>query len=186
MENRQQFIDNHARILVVERVVLLRTVGGAVPPFLGVRLGLVGAAARIDEHSDHHRNLAAVDEIVHDVLGADVAFGIHVRLAIVVDHQRGWNLRIVLLRNIDPIGVLGAWIRLARQREGAFYLAVRHALLGHGVRAELVIGIRVRSFRRRRWNLCERDSTGKQGKSGKFHNYEWISQIRSRTRPLDS
>ena len=60
-------------VLVVERVVLLRTVGGPVAPVGGARFGLLGRAAGIDEDGDRDRHLAAVDQVVEDVRHAVVA-----------------------------------------------------------------------------------------------------------------
>ena len=44
------------------------------PQFFGMRLGLIGSPTRIDEHTDHHRDLAAIDQVVHHVLRPDIPF----------------------------------------------------------------------------------------------------------------
>ena len=51
----------------------------------------VRPTAWIDEHSDHHRNLAPIDQIVHDVLGTQVSILILECLPVLEDHQSGRN-----------------------------------------------------------------------------------------------
>src|ERR1039457_3590453 len=73
------------RVLIVQGVVLSGPVRVAIAPLAGGRLRLIGAAARIDKYSDHYRNLAAVHQVVHYNLRADIAFRSHESLPIVVD-----------------------------------------------------------------------------------------------------
>ncbi len=111
------------------------------PHSCGVRLRLIGRAAGIDEHADHDRNLAPVDQVVHHVLRAHIAVLVHERLAVLVDHQAGRHGRIVLRGHVDPVSVLGAGIGLARQCEGPADLALGNAFLRHGIRTQPVLGI---------------------------------------------
>src|SRR3954452_21814959 len=91
VEDGKQLIDNDAGVLVIQGVVLGRPVRVAITPVAERGFGLIRAAARIDEYSDHHRNLAAVDQVVHDEGGANISLRSHESLSIVVDHQTGWN-----------------------------------------------------------------------------------------------
>ena len=89
VQRRHQLVDDHAGVLVVERVVLGRPVGRPIAPFLRRRLRLIGPAARIDEHGEHHGNLPPIDQVVEHVRRADVALHVLERLPIVEDHQAG-------------------------------------------------------------------------------------------------
>src|SRR5262249_15112410 len=76
-QNGQQLVDDDARVFVVELVVFGRPVGVAVAPVLGCGLGLIWAPAGVDEDRDHHRNLAAMNQVVQHVWRADISIGIN-------------------------------------------------------------------------------------------------------------
>ena len=126
VERRHQLVDHHAGVLVVERVVFGRAVGGPVAPLLRRRFGLIRPAAGVDEHREHHRNLAPLDQVVEHVGRPDVPLHVHERLAVVEDHQAGGDGPVILRRDVDPVGVLRARIRLALDDERAAHLAFRH------------------------------------------------------------
>ena len=108
------------------------------PQSLGDRFGLLGRAAWVDEDADHHGNLAAIDQVIHHVLRADVALLVFERLAVVEDHQAGRLGLVVLRGHVDPVSVLRPGIDLARQRERADDLAAWHAFLLQRIGTELV------------------------------------------------
>src|SRR5678816_2351707 len=110
---RQKLFRDNSSILVIERVVFRRTIGRAITPFLSSRLGLFGGPSRVDKHSDHYRDLAAINKVVHDILRANVTFLILERVSILEHHQSRWNSRIVLGRNVYPIRVLRPRIGIA-------------------------------------------------------------------------
>ena len=135
VEGRHELVHHDACVLIVGCVVLDPAIGGAVAPFLQVRLGLVGPAAGIDEYPEHHRNLAAVDEIIHHVLGVDIAVFRLESLPVLENHQAGRDRRIVLCGHVHPIGVLRARIYIACQCKGPPDLALRNPRLRHGIGA---------------------------------------------------
>src|ERR1017187_5484208 len=153
VEHRKQLIHDDPRVLIVQGVVLGGPVRVAITPLAGGRLRLIGAAARIDKNSDHHRKLAAVDQVVHYNLRADIAFRSHESLPIVVDHQAGRHGRVVLRRHVDPVGMLRPGIGFARQGEGPLDLALRNSILRDRIGCQLVVDVRIRGLGRR---LCER------------------------------
>src|ERR1017187_2731640 len=87
VEHRHQLFGDDARVLVVGGVVLGGTIGEGIAPS-GLRAGfrLIRPAARIDEYTDHHRDLPPVDQIVHHVLCAQIAVLVLERLPILEDH----------------------------------------------------------------------------------------------------
>ena len=116
------------------------------PQFSGRGLGLVGPAAGVDEHPDHDRDLAPVDQVVHHVLRPHVALLVLERLAVLKDHERRRDGRVVLRGHVDPVGVLGAGVDLAGERERPADLSLRNALLRQGVGPQPVLGIGVRGL----------------------------------------
>ncbi|HZZ80224.1 MAG TPA: hypothetical protein VFE62_17045 [Gemmataceae bacterium] len=79
-----------------------------------------------------------MDQVVEHVMGPDVSLLVLERLA-VIEHHQARRLRLVVLgRHVNPVGVGGARIHLARQRERPDDLAVRHAFLLERIGAELV------------------------------------------------
>ncbi len=141
VEHRHQLVDDHARVLVVERVVLGRPIGRPVAPFLRRRLRLLGCAARVDEDGQHDRQLAAIDQVVEDVRGADVALHVLERLAVVEDHQAGRHRLVVLRRHVDPVRVLRPRVGLARERERPAHFALGDAFARERIRAELIVRV---------------------------------------------
>ena len=116
-----------------------------------VGLGLFRRASGIDERRDHHRQLAAVDQVVEHVRRPGRAGHVDEGLAVLEDHQVGFDGRIVLSRHVDPIGVLRAGIGLAvREDERAAQHAPGHALALERIRTERVERVHVASRRRRR------------------------------------
>lgn len=144
VQHRHQFIHNHAGVFVVQRIVFRGPVGGAVAPLARVGLGLIGAPARVDEHTNHHRQFAPEDKVIHYVLRAHIAIRIHEGLAVVVNHETGRRRRVVLRGDINPISVLRAGIRVARQGEWPTDFAFRDAILRQRVRPKFVERIGVR------------------------------------------
>ena len=128
VEHRHQLVDDDPRVLVVERVVFRRPVGGPIAPVLRRRLGLFGCPAGVDEHRDHHRDLAPVDQVVEHVRHPEVAVHVLERLAVIEDHQACRHGRVVLRGHVDPVGMLRAGIRLARQRERTTNLSLGRPL----------------------------------------------------------
>ena len=116
------------------------------PQFRGRRLGLVGPAAGVDEHADHDRDLAPVDQVVHHVLRPHVPLLVLERLAVLEDHEGRRDGRVVLGRNVDPVRVLGAGVDLAGERERPADLTLRDALLRQGVGPQPVLGIGVHTL----------------------------------------
>ena len=149
-QRRHQLLGDHPRVLVVERVVLGRPVGVPVAPVPRGGLGLVGPPAGVDEHADHDRDLAPVDQVVHHVLRPHVPLLVLERLPVLVDHQGRRDGRVVLRRHVDPVRVLGAGVDLAGERERPADLPLRDALLRQGVGPQPVLGIGVRACHRRR------------------------------------
>src|SRR6266568_1148003 len=86
---RQQFINDDSSVFIVEGVVLGWPVRVTVAPITGSRFGLVRSAARIDEYSNYHGNFAAVDQVVHHHLRANVSLRRFKGLPVVVNHQTG-------------------------------------------------------------------------------------------------
>ena len=111
------------------------------PQFRGVGSGWSGRAAGVDEHADHDRDLAPVDQVVHHVLGPHVPLLVLERLPVLEDHQGGRDGRVVLRRDVDPVGVLGAGVDLAGERERPADLALRDALLRQRVGPQPVLRI---------------------------------------------
>src|ERR1039457_5901039 len=150
VEQRKQLIYDDARVLIVQSVVLSGPVRVAIAPLAGGRLRLIGAAARIDKNPDHYRNLAAVDQVVHYGLRADIAFRSHKSLPVVVNHQAGRHGRAVLRRHIDPVGMLRPGIGFAWQGKGSSDLALRNSFLRDRIGRQLVVDVRVRGLGHRR------------------------------------
>jgi two-component system KDP operon response regulator KdpE len=141
VQHRHQLVDDDARVLIVGRVVFGGTVGGAVAPFLRVRFGLLRSPARVDEHAEHDRNFAAIDQVVEHVLRTDVAVGVLESLPILEDHQAGRDRWVVLPRNVHPIGMLGAGVDFTGQRERPLDFPFGNPLLRHRIRAQAVLRI---------------------------------------------
>ena len=151
-ERRQQLVDDDPRVPIVELVVLGRPVRRLVAPLRRVGLGLFRRSAGIDEHGDHHRQLATVNQVVEHVRRPGRAGHVDERLAVLEDHQVRFDGRIVLSGHVDPIGVLRAGIGLAvREDERAAQHALGHALSLERVRTERVVRVHVASRRRLRW-----------------------------------
>ena len=145
LQRGHQLVGDDARVPVVERVVLGRTVGRPIAPLLWRRLRLFGRAPRVDEHRQHHRDLAAIDQVVEHRRRAEIAFDrVLERLPVVEDHQARRHRRVVLRRHVHPVGVLRARVRLARQRERATNLALRDAFPREGIRPELIVRVGIR------------------------------------------
>jgi hypothetical protein len=170
VKHGQQFFGNHARVFVVERVVFYGAIGRAVAPFLRRRFGLLSRPARIDEYADHDRDLAPVNQIVEDVLRPYVALRVHKCVPVLKDHQSGGLGRIVLRRDVYPVGALRAGIHLARQRERPADFTLRHAFLRQRVGAEPVLRIGIRTGRHRgrgrppRRGILRKCNSGQPGK----------------------
>ena len=147
VEHGHQFIDDHARVSIVEGVVFGRPVRVAIAPVAWRRFRLLGCPAGIDENGDHHGNLAPVDQVVQHVRRAQAAFHVFEGLAVLKDHQTRGNGRIVLSGHIDPVGVLSSRICLARQHERTAHIPLRHPVVRLRVGAELVIRVHVRALR---------------------------------------
>lgn len=141
VEHGQQFIHDDSGVTVVERVVLLRPIGVAIAPILRSGLGLIGTAAGVDEDADHDWQFATPYQIVHDVLRSQVARGVHEGLAVLEDHEAGHGARIVLRRDVDPVGVLGPWVCRAGERKWPAYLPFGNALLFQRVGSQFIEGI---------------------------------------------
>ena len=120
-------------------------VGELVPPVAaGGGLGLVGASTGVDEDSDHHRDLASIDQVVHHVLSPHVPLRVLERLPVLVDHQGGRDARIILRRDVGPIGMLGPGISLAGQDERTSDLPLRDAFLRLRIRTQPILRVRIR------------------------------------------
>ena len=111
------------------------------PHSCGFGSGCSGRAAGIDEDADHHRDFAAVDQVVHHVLARGRRLRVHERLAIVEDHQAGRDRRVVLRRHVDPVRMRRAGIGFAGQGEGAANFAFRNAVLRQGIGSEMVVDV---------------------------------------------
>jgi hypothetical protein len=105
---------------------------------------LIRPAARIDEDADHDRDLAPVDQIVHDVLRPEVAVLVFERLTVLEHHETRRNRRIVLGGHVDPVRMLRARIDLARQRERTPDFSFGYAILRHGIGTQPVLRVRAR------------------------------------------
>ncbi len=151
VQDGHELVDNHLRVPVVERVVLGRTVGRFVAPFLRRGFRLLGRAARVDEHREHHGNFPAIDQVVEDIRRAYIALHVLECLSVVENHQAGRDRRVVLRRHVDPVGVLRAGICLAGQRVRSAHLTRRHAVAWKRVRPELVMNVGVCRLGRGRW-----------------------------------
>ena len=103
------------------------------------RLRLIGPAAGIDEHGDHHRQLAAIDQVVEHVRRRIVAVHVEEGMAVLKDHQTRRLCGVVLRRHKHRVRVLRARKDLARQRVRPNQLSLRNAFLLEGVGAELVV-----------------------------------------------
>ena len=172
VQDRHQFVHDHPRVLVVERVVFGRPVRVAIAPVLRRRLGLIRASSGVDEHGNHHRDLAAIDQVVEHVGRPQIAVHVLERLPVVEDHQARRGLRVVLRRHVDPVGVLRAGIGLARQRERPADLSLRHAVARVGVGAELIVDVGIGSRRRlRRCRLHDAEQSGEKSRRVQRHQY---------------
>ena len=158
VECRHELVDDDAGVFVVERVVFSGPVGRPIAPLLRRRFRLFRRSTRVDEHRQHHRQLPAIDQVVEHVGDAQVALHVLERLAVVEDHQARRDRFVVLRRHVHPIRVLRTWISLARQREWPADVAFRDPLAFEGVRAELIVRVRIRGRWRGRGRLrgCRR------------------------------
>jgi len=98
--------------------------------------GCLRGAPGLDEDAEHDGDLAAVDQIVHDVLGAEIAVGILESLAVLEDHERGGNGGIVLSGDVDPVGVLVPGKTLLWMWKRTLDFTFGDAILREGVGAE--------------------------------------------------
>ena len=109
----------------------------AVPPGLGAFFHGWDHPG-VDEDSDGDGHLAGVDQVVEDHRGAELAFLVHIPLAVLEDHHRGWGRAIILGRDVDPV------VALRSGKDRAFMavpgdLAGRDAVFAFGVCAENVL-----------------------------------------------
>ena len=139
----QDLVDQEARVVVAERVVLEAAVVAA-PLVLRVRLAEM---SRVDEDADRHRHLLLVDQVVehhrHAVLGVEV----HVLVAVLKHHHRGRRGGVVLRGDVDPVVPDRAGKHLAAIEERPLDAPFGHA------RLHLRIGTQRVGFRRRRGRL---------------------------------
>ena len=95
----QKFFSKEACILIAECVVFKTAIIG--PP--AIFRDDVTLVARIDEHADRYRHFAAMNQIVEYNWRAELAFLIHVCVAILKDHQARRLYAVVLGRDVDEI-----------------------------------------------------------------------------------
>src|SRR5579884_3257660 len=134
-ECRQEFLGDYPRVSVIERIVLGGPIRVSIAPVSSRWFRLIRPAAGVDKHSDHHRDFAAIDEIIHYILRPYVAFLILEGVSILKDHQSCRNRRVVLRGHIDPVGVLGAGKDRAGKREWTTDFALRHTFLWLRIRS---------------------------------------------------
>ena len=137
-QDRHEFIDDDAGVFVSGRIIFVRSIGSAVAPLAGVGFGLVGAAAGTDEDGQHHGDLAAIDQVVEDVLRLHGAGLLMHGGSVIKDHEGGGDGRVVLRGEVNEIGVGGAGKDLAGQDVGADPATFRNAGHGFGIRTERV------------------------------------------------
>ena len=93
--------------------------------------------ARVDEDSDHRRQLFAGDQVIehhrHALAVADGAAAIH------IDHERRGLTRVILCRDINPIRVRRARIKLARLQLVFGHRPLGNAVVRLGVGTERVV-----------------------------------------------
>ena len=147
VEHRHQFFGDHSRVLVIESVVLGGSIACPISPLLRSRLGLLRSASGIDEDTNHHRYLAAIDQIVHNVLRSNITILVLEGVAILKDHERCWNCCIVLRRNVYPVCMLSSGVDIAREREWPANLTLWDTFLRKRVRPESILRIRIRTGR---------------------------------------
>ena len=155
-EGREQFVDDHAGILVVEGVVFLGPVGGAVAPVGRTRDRLRGRAAGVDEDREGDGQFAAADRIVEDVGHGVIALGAGEGLAVLEDRERGGRVTIVLGGDVAAVVVERAVLSLAWQLRPRRERAARDVGLRLGVGAEFLDIIERRGF----------DGTGEKNNGG--------------------
>ncbi len=164
-ECRHQFVDDDARVFVVERVVFGRTIRRPIPPLLRRRFRLFRRPPWIDEDGKHDRYLAEIHQVVEHVRRAQRAVHVLERLAILKDHQARRLGRVILRGDENPVRVLRTRVCLTGQHERAAHVAFRHAVVRQGIRTDLVERVHVRSGwlrRGRRLTLRGRRARGDQ------------------------
>ncbi len=95
VEFGHEFVADDFGVFVIDGVVFAFSVGGFVAPVGGGGFGLFGGAAGVDEDGEHDGDFASIDEVIEDVVSADVAavlFDVFVfeGVAVVEDHEGGW------------------------------------------------------------------------------------------------
>src|SRR5688572_3615883 len=178
---RQQFFDQEAGVLVVDRVVLLRPIvrvagADAVGKYVAALTGR-------DEDADGDRDGLRVDEVLQYLRYAERSGWIDCARAILEDEHVRRRGAGVLRRNVNPVAPDGARDDLAAEFEGALQASLRDAVPRQRIRCQRILPrLALGALRRSRRGSSQHDEQWQGDREQHVSNHSRLTSSAKRGR----